>query len=1150
MALAVSMNAQQISGSISGTVKDNQQAVIAGAKVVLTNTAQAVVREAMTGSDGGFLFTPLQPASYTLTVESRGFKKYEQREIKIFASDRIALPNIVLDLGAVSETVTVEAQAAVLQTKSAERAGVLTGNQVVNLAVRTRNFLDLAATVPGVIYTGGLGGIYANGSRGNQNNLTVDGITNVDTGSNGGVLATLNIDQIAEFKLITNSQPAEVGRSSGAAIQVVTKSGTRDFHGTGYLFHRHEGLNANNWRNNQENRARQLFRYNYFGYNIGGPVILPGGFNRNRDKLFFFWSQEFQENLSPNSLRNVLLPTPLERNGDFSRSVESDGSPLRLTDPLNNRAPYPGNIIPPSQISADGKKILNFYPTPNALGKDPTFNHQTQVSDQFPRREQLLRADYNINDKWRLYGRYIWTKSSQDKAYGQWNADYNIPFAPMNFGNPGWSFITNLTTILNPTLTNEFIFGSSKNVLNIDPVDNTFERSKLNLSYSMPFPKADTLGLIQNWRYNVPNAPVTQFNGTPFRNFNHTYDFTDNVTKVRGAHTLKAGIYLHKSLKDQTAFTSVNGNIWFDRDNLNPGDTNWAFSNALIGNYQRLQQSNQVLNGQYRNWNVEWYVQDNWKIRQNLTLDVGMRFYIIQPQYDRAQQTSSFNPDLYSGANQAVLLQPFRNASGTIVARNPITGQESPRALIGSLFNNGKGYVNGLYANGMALSSASDYPQGLIDSRGVHYAPRVGLAYTVTSKTVIRAGGGAFYDRFQGNPVFDMLPNPPSTASPTLFYGNLSTIASTAGVYFPAGVRGFSKGGQIPTTYNWNFTIQRELPSGIMFDVAYVGARSLHNLNIFNNNHTPFGSAWLPENQDPTNAAPTFDGRTTKPVNLYRPYLGFDNTNVTAFGASSNYHSLQASANRRLAKGMQFGLAYTWSKVMGTAGGDNDGYHPTNARMANYGPLSYDVAHLFVANFTYDLPKAARAGSFLGNAVGRAVLNNWTISGISTFATGNPDFISFGVQGIGGGEVNRRWTGSETYGPRVVINGTPQSGSGTPTSWINTSAFALPLIGKSNGLESASRPIRKPGINNFDLSIFKQFPMGSENRFLQLRLEMFNAFNHTQFSDFNRGATFNLQGVLTNLPTALGGGGGRYGFGAITAARDPRLIQLAAKFYF
>ncbi len=202
----------------------------------------------------------------------------------------------------------------------------------------------------------------------------------------------------------------------------------------------------------------------------------------------------------------------------------------------------------------------------------------------------------------------------------------------MNFGAPGWSFVTNVTTILNPTLTNEFVFGSSKNVLNIDPIDDTFSRKKLDLSYQMPFSDADKLGLIQNWRFDgVPNSPFTGFNGTPFRNFNHTYDFTDTASKVLGTHTFKAGIYLHKSLKDQTAFTSANGNIQFGRDANNPGDTNWAFSNALLGNFKTLQQSNVILNGQYRSWNVEWYAQDNWRVSSKLTLEYGMRFYGSSP---------------------------------------------------------------------------------------------------------------------------------------------------------------------------------------------------------------------------------------------------------------------------------------------------------------------------------------------------------------------------------------------------------------------------------------------------------------------------------------------------------------------------------------
>ncbi|MBI4906170.1 MAG: TonB-dependent receptor [Acidobacteria bacterium] len=1145
--------AQQSSGSIRGTIKDSQGAIIPGAKVTLTDVAQGDVHPGRSNQDGVFFFNPLKPSVYRLNVEAQGFKRLIRDEIKVFANDRLDLPDVVLEVGQMTESITVAAEAILLQTRGAERAGVLTGNQVVQLALPTRNFLDLTATVPGVINNGGVGGS-VNGNRNNTNNLLVDGVTNIDTGSNGGVLATMNMDQIAEFKVLTNSQPAEYGRSSGAAITVVTKSGSKSFHGTGYIFHRHEGLNANQWINNQQPQAnglarqRQLYRYNFAGFNIGGPVAIPGKWEKFREKLFFFAGIEWQEQLSPNGLRNVTVPSLLERTGDFSRTTDGTGRLVPIQDPLNGKAPFPGGIIPANRFNADGAKILNWYPKPNA--SDNAYNFQSQVSDTFPRRENIFRGDYNINDKWRVYSRYMYTKSSQNRAYGQWSADYNIPYAPMNFGNPGWSLIANVTTTLSPSLTNEFIFGSSKNDLNINPIDDTFARSKLNLSYTMPFPKADPLGLVQNWRYNVPNSPFTGFNGTPFLNFNHTFDVTDNVTKVLGRHTLKAGIYLHKSLKDQTAFTSVNGDIWFDRDGQNPGDTNWAFSNALLGNYQRLAQSNTVLNGQYRDWNIEWFVQDNWRLSNRFTLDYGLRFYWIQPQYDAALQTASFNPALYDRAASAVQIQPGV-ADGRNVGINPLTGATVPFALVGSIVNTGRGFVNGLFANGMGLAGQNNYPRGLINDRGIHYAPRIGIAYQLNDKTVIRAGFGTFYDRFQGNPVFDMLPNPPSTVRPTLYYGNLATIGQTQGTFFPASARGFDLAGHVPTTYQWNFTVQRQLSKTISFEAGYVANRGVHLLGRTDFNIVPFGSAWRPENQDPTVARPTFDGNTTKPINLYRPYAGYDSTQVTTFGAGSNYHSLQLQLNKNFGRGLQFGFAYTWSKALGTASGDGDVLHPTNFKMANYSYLTYDVAHNFVFNYVYSTPNIARG--FMDNAVGRVVLNGWQISGVTTLRTGFPTNIGVGFTGLGGAAVNRIYTGSENIGPRVVVTGDPMSVSNRSlNTWFNTSVFKAPSVG-SQGLESAQRLVRLPGLNNWNMSVFKNVYMGKQDggRYLQLRLEMFNAPNHTQYTGMNTGATFNrTTGAIDNLPSAVGGGGGRYGFGAITSAADPRIIQLAAKFYF
>ena len=736
--------------------------------------------------------------------------------------------------------------------------------------------------------------------------------------------------------------------------------------------------------------------------------------------------------------------------------------------------------------------------------------------------------------------------------YGQWSADYNVPFGPMRFGQPGRSSILNLTTVVNPTLTNEFIFGHSRNRLTIVPVDDAFSRTKLGLQFRMPFPTASPIDLVPNFQFGgVPNAPTSGFNGTPFANVNNTFEVTENLSKVYSAHTLKLGAYVHRSRKDQTAFTPANGTINFGRDTANPNDTNWAFSNALLGYFQTFQQSNIVRNGRYRSTNTEWYIQDNWKVRPGLTLDYGMRFYLVQPQYDAHLQTSSFNPQFFTAQDQVQLFQRASNPAGAVASYNPVTKEYGPAALIGLLVPG-----VGSFANGMARAGVNGYPRGLIDSRGVHYAPRVGVAWNpgFLKGAVVRAGGGIFFDRFQGNPVFDMLPNPPSTLVPTIYYGNIRTAADTPGVLAPANVRGFSKDGHVPTTYNWNVSVQKEIFFKTLLDVAYVGSVSRHLLNILNYNLPAFGSAWLPQFQDPTTTA-RFDGTTTLPVNFTRPYIGFGNANVTQFGATSNYNALQLSATRRYTNGLQYGLAYTLSKALGTASGDGDGFHPLNARMGMYGPLSFDSRHVLVFNFIWDLPKPSKHVAALNNPVTRFILDGWGLSNITTIRSGFPNGIGYGVSGVGGAELNRRITGNEAWGPRVVIVGDPYISRGQRTEFqqLNTSVFR-PAEKGSVGLDSAIRGyLEQPGDHNWDVTVYKDFPYSkTEGRFIQLRLEMFNAWNMVRYSGYNGGVTFRglNDPTVTNLPTALGGGGGRFGFGAINGARDPRIIQIATKIYF
>jgi hypothetical protein len=486
------------------------------------------------------------------------------------------------------------------------------------------------------------------------------------------------------------------------------------------------------------------------------------------------------------------------------------------------------------------------------------------------------------------------------------------------------------------------------------------------------------------------------------------------------------------------------------------------------------------------------------------------------------------------------------------VGINPLTGAVMANALVGSIVNTGKGFVNGLYANGMALADKNGYPAALINDRGIHYAPRLGIAYQFLPKTVFRAGFGMFYDRFQGNPVFDMLPNPPSTIRPTFYYGSLSTLASLQGTFFPPDVRGFDQGGEVPTTFQWNATIQRALNESTSLEIGYVANKANHLLGRTELNAIPLGAAWQRQNQDPRTAnlsATSFDGRTALPVNLYRPYQGYGSISVTNFGTISNYNSMQISLNKNFGRGLTFGAAYTWSKALGTASGDGDTLHPFNFRMANYSLLDFDIRHMLVFNYVYDIPKLARGSNFLDNPVGRTVFNGWQISGLTSILAGQPANITVNIQGIGG-ELNRVYTGSENVAPRVALAGNPDGGPKAIDAWIDTSAFRAPQIG-SQGLESAQRIVTRPGVNNWDFSIFKNVHFGAEQRFLQLRVEMFNAPNHTQFTDFNRTIQFNATtGAITNLPTSKGGGGGRYGFGAINGARDPRIIQLAAKFYF
>jgi hypothetical protein len=1150
---AAILNAQNNAGSISGVVKDAQGATVPSAKVTLINEEQGAgsARIATTGTEGTFVFSPLLAGKYTVSVESQGFKKYTQSGITLDVSDRLGLPPIALEVGAVGESVTVEAAAVQLQTLNAERAGVVTGKQVVDIAINGRNYTSLLKTVPGIAADSGTGDVSANGGRTAQNNFTLDGQNVTDIGVNQQFAYRIAIDAISEFKVSTNAQTAEFGRNDGAQVQVATKAGTKDFHGDGYWFKRGEFMNANSFTNNFSGIARPIYRYMDAGWTLGGPIYIPGHFNRNKDKLFGFMSQEWNHNIIPGTLHQITLPTAAQRAGDFSNTRDASGALQTIYDPNTRSAanpqglPFPNAQIPANRFSPYGPAILNWLPQPNTFGQ-PSYNYQSQIPSAQPSYDQIYRVDYNLSEKWRLFFRGLDNKQTQNVPYGRADTSNNLGLTPFYAPTYGWSFTANAATIINATLTNEFQFGYTVNGIPGDPpvAGSPYYRSVSGINIPLLYPDANTSGVIPNFNFGGVPGPsgtqVTSFAGTPYNNRNPVWNYIDNVTKVIESHTIKAGIYLEYATKTENAFKPYNGTIDFSRDQNNPGDTNWAFSNALLGNYTSYQQINKDPLPSYPYRNVEFYGQDTWKVNPKLTLNYGLRIAFIKPFHDSLGLMSSFDPTKYDPAQRVLFYQPA-GVNGS-QAQNPVNGQLLPAVYIGAIVP-GVGNIN----NGLVQSGQNGTPEGLIEDRGAHWGPRFGLAYQINAKTVFRMGGGVFYERvatFGIGITSNYTTNPPSLRTATLYYGNVKDIASTPGTFYPTGINKLSSDGHVPTVYNYNAGIQRELPWKLFAEVSYVGSQSRHLWLAQPFNQAPFGSAWLPSTQDPTKVA-KFDGTTNVKVDTYRPYAGYTAGTDYTWGTNNNYNSLQTSINRR-AGPVQFGAAYTWSKALGVSVGNQ-----LSSRTAGYGPLPQDRTQSLVLNYIYDLPKV-RNSSFLDHAAYRLILNGWQLSGLTSMSSGAPINVTYGISGVGATTLNRQITGSEDVAPRVVLTCNPNQswGDRNINAFLNTSCFA-PAQKGSVGMDSGYDRLRGPGLDNWDMSLFKNVSIKEKAR-IQLRLEAYNALNHTEWGTVASSITFNSAGAITNLPSQFGGTGGRFGFGSLSQVRtnSQRILQIGAKFYF
>ncbi len=1131
--LPLACYAQGLTGSISGNVSDPSGSSIAGAPVKLTNTLTNQVRQAITEANGDFVFTQLLPGTFRLEVQAKGFKRYEQTDIVLTATERVVLRRVELQLGELNQTIEVQAETARLQTQSAERSGLISQEQTQNVPLKGRDYLGLVKLLPGVIDTANrnapgwnnLGGITINGNRAGTINLTLDGISSLDTGSMGGPYLAPSVDAVAEVKVLLTNYQAEYGRSSGGTINTVIKSGTKEFHGGAYYFHRNEAFNANEFFRNRDNLPRPRYRFHYPGYFIGGPVTI-GKFNKNRDKLFFFWSQEFLPRKSPTSLQRRTFPTAAERIGDFSDSRDQNNTVIPIWDPLNNRVPFPGNRVPTNRIDRNGQALLNIFPLPNNPDPSRAFNSLIQSTVDQPRRDTILRIDYNISNKTQFYWRGI---NDYEAFKGEFDfvlASSSWPQLPIKYQIRSSGMVSTLIHTFSPTLVNEFTFGVNRALQTVDPLtDEGLARNvRANVAPNLPqfFPQANARNLIPQANFGgVPNAGVLNIEQRfPFFGTNNIWNWSNNLSKIWNSHNIKTGIYIERTTRNAARGSAFNGTFNFNRDVNNPFDTNYAYSNALLGSVQSYTEANNKPDGHARYLNVEWFLQDTWKVTRRFTIDAGIRFYHIQPTWSANDELAAFDLASYDPRRQPPLIQPFRNAAGVRVGRDPLTGAEISAASIGQ------------FADGVApFQGMAVYFEKLQNTPGIQVAPRLGFAWDVfgNGRTAIRGGAGIFYDRFNDDQVLIHRELPPNTVTRTAVNTTIAELLRSPFRVSPPGVTAIQRDFRPPTVYNWSFGIQQNVGFGTVLDVAYVGNVGRRLLQRRSLNALNYGTRFLPTSIDPTTNSPL-------PDNFLRPLPGYADIQYIEMASTSNYHSLQTQINKRFSKGFQFGAAWTWSKAMTLVNGNNDAVNPfLDFRMRNYGKAGFDRTHNFVLNYLYDIPKLS---SVWKSSAVKWVFDDWQLSGLTTFTSGSPLGIGYSLvaaadlTGASGAGVDSRIN--------VLSNPILPKSERTELRHFNTSAFAPPTRAEF-GIGNAPKDVlRGPGINVFDVSMFKNIPFDAEaKRRLQLRFEFYNFFNTASFQGVDTTGRFDAQGRQVSST-----------FGQYTSTLDARRIVLGAKFYF
>jgi carboxypeptidase family protein len=1142
---------QSVSGSIAGTVVDQTRQVLPGATVTLVNEETADRRLTTSNEIGAFVFPAVKPGTYTIRIELTGFSTVERTHTVLPANEQLSIGAVQLNVGGLAETVTLTAQGSIVQTASSDRSALITSNQIENVADRGRDVVSLLRILPGVAYstpTDAPGANFGtttpniNGNRATWNTMTVDGVVGNDMGSPQVFSSSINFDAIGEVQVELNNYRAEYGRNGGPVVNIVTKSGTKSYKGSAYWYKRNEALNANDFFNNRNGIAKPIYRYDTAGATIGGPVPIPKA-PSSRDKLFFFYSFDGLKSLNPRPLQQVSVPTAAERAGDFSQSLDQNGRLIVIRDPLTGQ-PFPGNVIPAARINRNGQALLGVFPLPNALDRDVTkgaYNYNFQESLDVPKRQNVVRLDYHPSAKDAFYGRIsTWYGDNQGYNVAAGGSAWGLVKLHYLFTDDGGVF--NWTRVVNHAVVNEASVAIRHSTENGPPLSDSelarIQRAPVGFSLGQLVPSINPLGIIPQVAFGsaIPNVANITYDGrTPLTGDDKLISVNDTLTMARGKHTLKLGAYVEHARNEEGPTATFAGKFDFSRDTNNALDSGSPYANALLGQFTNYTESTTRPGGGGLANVVEGFVQDTFRPTQKLTLDYGVRLAWYTHWVHESGGASAFSLERYDASKAPRLYYPAL-LNGVRVGRDPVTGATVPAVLIGAFVPN-----TGDPDNGIVVATDASYPAGFQTRPPVLPEPRVGFAYDLNGdgKSALRGSFGIFHNtRMSGNVNWQATRNPPLQLNPQIVYGAMDTLLQSAGYNFPSDAQGFEKDTHTPTLYSYSMGVQRDIGWGTVVDVAYVGSQSRNLLQTRNLNLVPYGARFAAANQDPTRPG------SPLPDNFFRPYPGYANVWFFENVGTADYNALQVQANRRFARGFQFGVAYTYSRSRDFTSNNETG---TGANMQvatyqdpatwNYGLSSYDQPHVAVINYTWDLPKASAVWD---NALTRALLDNWQVSGLSTFASGTPVNVTFtttdGADITGGGDTTRA-TGATGNVP--IVNGDPTLPSDQRglLAWFNTAAFARPARG--NAGNSPKDVVRGPGINNWDMTLFKNIPLASGRRRLQLRWEIYNVFNHTQFATVDSAARFDPQGTQVNAR-----------FGQVITTRAPRIMQVAIRVMF